>query len=368
MERVNVLIIGAGVVGLAIAKTLSQKYSNVVIVDKENSFGRHTSSRNSEVMHSGIYYPHGSLKAELCVRGNDLLTCYARENGIPHRVCGKFVVATSEEDVPNLLALHQNGQGNNVQDLCIIEKNRMQELEPQIKAIMGLHVPSTGIIDTHALMKNMEKMVEHYGAFVVYGMDVTGIKKKSDGYLVEFANGDQWHSRILINSAGLFSEAVSRMAGIETESNGLKVYWCKGEYYKTDKVKGIRHLVYPVPDPLGIHLGIHLTINLAGAVRFGPNAYYVDTLDYSMDDRYHNDIFNAVNKYIDVPMDYLHPDDTGIRSKLQGPNQTFRDFYIREESNKGLPNFINLAGIESPGLTSCLAIGEYVANLVAKNV
>jgi L-2-hydroxyglutarate oxidase LhgO len=366
MEKVNILVIGAGVVGLATAKVLSEHFEDVVIVEKEKSFGRHTSSRNSEVLHSGIYYPQGTLKSELCVKGLEPVYEYCRENNVPHSNCGKLVVATDEEELPSLYKLKENGEKNGVTGLEIIDQAGCNELEPQIKAIKAMFVPSTGIVDTHKLMAKLESDAEENEAFAVYEMEVVSIEKKESTYVVTFENGEVFEANIVVNSAGLYCDKIAGMVGIDVEKEDLEMHWCKGEYYKTTKIKNVNHLVYPLPDPKGIFLGIHLTINLNGEVRFGPNAYYLEDLDYSMDETYKAEFTKAVNKYLEIDEASMQLDDCGIRPKLQAKGEGFRDFYIEEESDKGFPNFINLIGIESPGLTSCLAIAEKVKELIRK--
>ncbi|MDD3050167.1 MAG: NAD(P)/FAD-dependent oxidoreductase [Candidatus Cloacimonetes bacterium] len=364
MEEVEILVIGTGVIGLAIAAELSNHYSEVVVVEQENSFGRHTSSRNSEVIHSGIYYPQNSLKALLCKKGNELLYRFAETNAISHRQTGKLVVATHEDELPALYQLKKNGELNSVAGIKLLSKEDCKAIEPEIKAVAGIFIPSTGIIDTHNLMKSLLTHAERNDAIILFKMKVTAISLVGKGYKVEFANGEIFHTRILINSAGLFSDKIADLAGINTESHSLRLHWCKGEYFKASSSHNIRHLVYPLPDPKGIFLGIHLTLNLNNEIRFGPNAYYTDKLDYSMDEHSKNDFLKAVNKYIDIDSENLHPDDTGIRSKLQGPSDSFHDFYIREENDKGFPGLINLIGIESPGLTSALSIAELVRKIL----
>jgi len=364
MEKVNVLIIGAGVVGLSIAKELTETVEDVVVVEKEKFFGQHTSSRNSEVLHSGIYYPQNTLKAKLCVEGLNLLYNYADENNIPYQNCGKLVVATSCEETSELYKLKENGEKNGVKDLQIISEDEIKKIEPAIRAQKALKVSSTGIIDSHKLMESLEAKIEENDGFVIYDMEVESILRKDEYYIVTFSNGEKIQANVLINSAGLYSDKIAALVGIDIEKNRLKLHWCKGEYYKNNHIKGINRLVYPLPDPSGIFLGIHLTINLNGEVRFGPNAYYVDDLNYKMDEKYKNDFLEAINRYINIEEDDLHLDDSGIRAKLQNAGEPFRDFYIREELEKGFPNFINLIGIESPGLTSCLAIANYVKNII----
>ncbi len=364
MEKVDKLIIGAGVIGLSVAKVLSEVYDDVVVVDKERSFGLHTSSRNSEVLHSGIYYPQNSYKAKLCVKGLNMLYNFARNNNIQYNNCGKLIVATQEEEIPELIKLKENGVKNGVQDLELIEEDECKNLEPQIKAVKALKVKSTGIIDTHELMQKLEKKAEENGAFLVYKMEVVSINRRNDSYQVNFGNGDIFVAQTVINCAGLHSDRIASKVGISLKREKLKLHWCKGEYYKSNRIQNIEHLIYPLPDPTGVSLGIHLTINLNSEVRFGPNAYYVNELDYKMDEKYKQEFLSAINRYIEVEADELHLDDCGIRPKLQGPNDDFRDFYIKEESDKNLPNFINAIGIESPGLTSCLAIAERIKDLL----
>lgn len=350
--------------GLAVARELAQDDPDLVLVDKEPSFGRHTSSRNSEVIHAGHYYQPGSLKARLCAEGNSLLYNFLESNALPHKKTGKIIVATNEAEISVLNKYMELGTINGVPDMRMMSKAETQALEPRVKCVAGLHLPSTGIFDTHAFMQCLEQQAEKLGAFVVYGMEVTQIQKQADRYLVSFTNGDVFECEQVLNCAGLWADQVAQMAGIDLQSSSLKQHWCKGEYYKSTKIKDIKHLIYPVADPAGIFLGIHLTLNLNGEVRFGPNAFYVDRIDYQFEDKYLEDFHVSVNRYLDVPLVDLEPDDTGIRAKLQGPEDGFRDFYIQEESSHGLCGLVNLIGIESPGLTASLAIARHVAALL----
>ena len=362
MEKVDTLIIGAGVIGLAIAAELSKNNEDIVVVEKEESFGRHTSSRNSEVIHSGIYYPQNTLKATLCVRGVQLLYDYLETHNIDFNKCGKLIVATDKAEEAELKRLKTNGEKNGVQGLTLIDKQQCRAMEPLIKAESALLVPITGIMDTHSLMRTLEREAEANEAFIVYDMEVVSVEKDGDKYQVRFADGEIFLANCLINAAGLWSDKIAEMVGIDTKKHDLQLHWCKGEYYKTSKVKGVNHLIYPVPSD--ISLGIHLSLDLAGNCRFGPSAYYVDELSYTMDETYKQDFLLAINKYLDLPEDFLDLDDSGIRPKLQKPGEKFRDFYIKVETEKGYPNFINLIGIESPGLTAALAIAEYVSKLL----
>jgi len=362
MEKVNILIIGAGVVGLAIAEKLSKTLEDIVVVEKEESFGRHTSSRNSEVIHSGIYYPQETLKAILCVRGVELMYKYLEEHNVPYNNCGKLIVACDPEEEKELLLLQENGIRNGVKELSIIDEEECKALEPLIKAHKALKVNSTGILDTHKFMNSLANQAEDKDAFVVYNMEVVEINKISDKYQVSFTNGEIYEADWVINCAGLYSDEISGMVGIDPVKHDLKLHWCKGEYFKTTKINSIKRLIYPIPDK--ISLGIHLSINLAGNCRFGPNAYYVDKLDYSMNEKFKKDFVFSINKYLDLKEEDLQMDDCGIRPKLQRSGENFRDFYIKEESEKGYPKLINTIGIESPGLTASLAIAEYVEKLI----
>ncbi len=366
MEQVNILIIGAGIIGLAIARELSKEFEDVVLVEAESTFGRHTSSRNSEVLHSGIYYPKNSLKALLCVNGVQKLYQYAKEKNIPFRNCGKLIVANSKKELTILEEIKDNGENNGVLDLQIINRSECKKMEPQIKAEYALRVPSTGIIDSHTLMQKLESEAESNGADLVYNMNVISIKALDEGYLVVFSNGENFEARTIINCAGLYSDKIAEMIGINIVKEDLQLHWCKGEYYKSSKIKNINHLIYPVPDPNGVFLGIHLTINLQGEVRFGPNAYYIDELNYEMDESHKPEFLKAIKNYLEIDEENFHLDDCGIRAKLQKEGGIFRDFYIKEESEKGFSNFINCIGIESPGLTCCLTIAEEVRNLLNK--
>ena len=364
MEEVEVLIIGAGIVGLAIAERFSKKYDCVIVAEKEPSFGRHTSSRNSEVMHSGIYYPQDSLKAKLCVKGNEMLYSFLKEHEIGHRNCGKLIIATKDEEISILEELLLNGTKNGVKGLEILSEKKVKELEPLFKTKGALRVPSTGIMDTHAVMKKLEFLAEENDAMISYNTEVVAIEKADNGYIVTFDDGFKVKSSIVINSAGLWADKVAELVGIPAEEHNYTIHLCKGEYYKTTKYKNIEHLVYPVPDPTGLSLGIHIRINLNGELSFGPNAYYVDELDYSMDETHHEQFHESVSKYLNIEFDEMWQDDSGIRPKLQKKGEDFRDFVIVNEADKGFTNFINLVGIESPGLTCCLSIAEYVETLL----
>lgn len=356
MEKVNILVIGAGAVGLACGAYLSKNNADVVIVEQENTFGRHTSSRNSQVIHSGIYYPTFSFKHRLCIRGNKLLYDFCQKRKVEFKKTGKLIVATNDDELKNLNQLMQNALSNGVKGVTLLNQKQIYNLEEKIKAKHALLVPSTGIFNSHNYMQALSDICDENDAFIIYNTKVNKINLQNNKYLVEMDSGEQFLCNKVINCGGLFANEISAKAGFYTP----KVHYCKGEYYKSSGVKGIKHLVYPVPDENGISLGIHLVLDLAGQVRFGPNAIYTNELKYNIDENNQKSFYKAISKYIDVDEYKLHPDDAGIRPKLQGKNDEFKDFYIKLENK----NFVNMIGIDSPGLTSSLAIAEFVCELL----
>ncbi len=366
MERCDVAIIGAGAAGLAAAYELSGKFKNIIIFEKEDSFGKHTSSRNSETIHSGIYYPPGTLKAKLCLRGNELIYKFMMDNDISHKNCGKYIIASSSDEIPEIEKLYTNGIKNKVPGIRIAEGIEIEEREPLVRAIAGVHVPTAGIMNSYELMKRLETLAKENGVLFAYRTGVAGIKRKSSGYLIESEEGYSIHADIVINCAGLFSDKVAAMTGIDTMNSGYNLSFCKGEYYKSDNVKSMNMLIYPVPSPDGRSLGIHNRLFTDGTVAFGPNAYYMkeNICDYSMDQSYKNEFLYSLSLFMKPDISDIYPYDCGIRPKLQKEGEKFRDFIIINEVESGLKNFINLIGIESPGLTSCLAIGEYISKII----
>ena len=353
----DVIIVGAGVIGLAIAERVSRRFDNVLLVEKESAFGQHTSSRNSEIIHSGIYYQTGSLKAKLCVKGNSMLYDFMCKHDIDHRMCGKLIVATEEEEIGELESLLQNGKRNGVKGIELISTEEIKKKQPEIKAIKALWVPSTGIMDTHGIMMKLEQLAEENGATISYNTEVCAIEKKQDKYQIRLLDQDyRVQTPVVINSTGLWSADVSNMADI----GEYKIQWCKGEYYKTNKYKDMSCLVYPVPN--SISLGIHTVIGLDGNLSFGPNAYYVDELNYNFDASHKKQFHEAISRYLDVEYDDLQKNTSGIRPKLQKTLDKPVDYVILKERNK--PDFINLVGIESPGFTCCLSIANFIEDLL----
>lgn len=365
MEKVSTTIIGAGVVGLAIAAELSQKYNDIVLLEKETSCGQGTSSRNSEVIHAGIYYPKDSLKAKLCVEGNSLLYEYCQRRNIPHKRLGKIIVAVNEGESPQVEALMRQGRENGVEGLEFMGSGQISAYEPAVRGVRALYSPNTGIVDSHQLMKSLEREAKENGSLISYASEITSLRKDDGGYVIGINGEELLRTEVLINSAGLYADKIAELAGIDIDLNKYRLHLCKGEYFSYSKPSFLKHLVYPVPEKDIKGLGIHAVFDLAGRLRFGPNAEYVDKIDYKVDPAHRRSFYNAIKDfYPTVEEADLSPDQAGVRPKLQGPGEGFRDFVIKEESAQGFPGLINLIGIESPGLTSCLAIGKHVANLI----
>ena len=370
----EITIIGAGAVGLAIAEIVSEKYKNVFLIEKHQSFGQETSSRNSEVIHAGIYYTQGSLKAQLCLEGKWLLYDYCKKYDVPYKNCGKLIVATSEEEIAVIEGIRQTAIKNGVNDLQFLGQEKISELEPNIFAVRALFSPSTGIVDSHSLMKQYETNSVNNGCQIVYGSEVTGIEQIGNGYKISLLDADKrdysFTSKIVINSAGLTSDKVSEMVGINDEK--LKILFCKGEYFRINPPKNrlINRLVYPVPHHNMEGIGIHVTVDMAGGVKLGPDVKYLDSniYDYKLNASKQEAFYKSAKKFLPfLEFDDISPEMAGIRPKIQKPGDPLQDFYIMEESRRGFPGFINLIGMESPGLTSSIAIARYVERLVNHN-
>lgn len=373
MNDADITIIGAGVVGLAIAEKISANHNNLFVIERHNTFGQETSSRNSEVIHAGIYYPRGSLKAKLCVEGRELLYNYCEKYEIPFKRCGKLIVATSEDEKAVIEGVKETASNNGVDDLIIIDRDEIHEMEPAIFALKALYSPSTGIIDSHSLMKQFETNTINNGGQIAYCSEVTSIRRIDKGYEITLNDADgkaySFTSGIVINSAGLEADIVAGMAGIKDED--LKIMFCKGEYFRINppKNKLLNRLIYPVPHPKLEHIGVHVTVDLAGAVKLGPDVRYLESnvYDYRLTPSKQEAFFSSAKKFLPfLEFDDIAPEMAGIRPKLQKPGEQIRDYYIMEESRRGYPGFINLIGMESPALTSSISIAGYVYNMVAE--
>ncbi len=366
MDTFDITIIGAGVIGLAVAEAVSGEGRRVLVLEKNTGFGQETSSRNSEVIHAGLYYPDGFMKAVLCPEGNRLLYEACRRWDIPHGRTGKLIVAATDEEIPDLRVIKERAERNGVDDLRFLSRSGIERLEPGVRAVEALFSPSTGIIDSHRLMRCLSLRAESEGAVMAFRSEATALQFNGASYDVEVNRGEyRLQTRVLINSAGLHSDRIAALAGIDIDEKGYRLKYCKGDYFSAAPSLKLSHLVYPVPVKNHEGLGVHATMDLQGRVRFGPDVEYVDTLDYAVKEEKRDAFYAAVRTYLPgIRPESLAPDMSGIRPKLQGPGEPYRDFVIRDEADAGLPGFINLIGIESPGLTSCLPIARRVRSLL----
>lgn len=369
MEKTDITIIGAGVIGLAVGAELSKYYKDIIIVEKNASFGQETSSRNSEVIHCGIYYPEDSLKTKTCIEGRRLLYEFCLKNNIPHKKIGKLVVAINKDEVKGLEDLFAQGLKNGVGDLKLLSKDEIKKIEPHIQAEKAIYSPSTGIIDSHSLMKRLVLDFESRGGTIAYNTELEGIDKVKGGFelSVREGNGTEFNftSPIVINAAGLNSDKVAAIAGLAKDIYRLK--YCKGDYFRLPigKAKFIQRLIYPLPKKEGAGLGIHATLDLSGGLRLGPDDEYVDRINYEVDSSKHKLFYESAREFLPfIGPDDLTPDTCGIRPKLQGKHEKFRDFIIKDEADNNFPGLINLIGIESPGLTACLSIAILVKDIL----
>lgn len=365
MEQIECVVIGAGVVGLACAAAIARAGREVLVLEREQCIGLHASSRNSEVIHAGIYYPPGSLKAELCRRGKEQLYRFADERGIPHRRLGKLVVATSTGQIAQLEHLKANAEANDVTDLRFLLTKDVERIEPQISCTAALLSPSTGIIDSHALMLALEGELETHGGMVVLGTPVTEASITDSGIVIHAGGTDpmRMHTRYLINCAGLFAPSVSRTIDGLDQRTIPQEYFALGHYYRLGCPAPCERLVYPLPEDGG--LGIHLTLDLGGQARFGPDVRWIDNVDYRFIDDREDRFLAAIQHYLPhICKKDLSPDYTGIRSKITGPSEGAEDFRIEKHAAGTGGAVLGLYGIESPGLTSSLAIAEHVVDLM----
>ena len=357
---IDCIVVGAGVIGLAIARALALSGREVMVVEAAEGIGTGTSARNSEVIHAGIYYPAGSLKAKLCVEGRKMLYAYCAEKGVAHKRIGKLIVATSQDEIAKLDDILGKARINGVDDMELLSAAQAQALEPALFCTAALHSPSTGIIDSHGLMLAYQGDAENAGAQCVFHTPLlSGEVRREGGFTLQFGGADamQLSCNVLINASGLHAPTLARaIRGIPAASIPTE-YLCKGSYFTLQGKAPFTRLIYPTPHHAG--LGVHLTLDLGGQAKFGPDTEWIDKVDYDIDANRCADFYEAVRTYWPgMPDASLSPGYTGIRPKVSGPHEPAADFMIVGPATHGLPGLVNLFGIESPGLTSSLAIAQ----------
>jgi L-2-hydroxyglutarate oxidase LhgO len=364
MDKVECVVIGAGVIGLAVARRLAQSGREVIVLEAAEGIGTVTSSRNSEVIHAGIYYKAGSLMARMCVAGKHALYRYCNEHGVPHRNCGKLIVATTPAETEKLDSIRAHAQANGVLDMKVLSGDEARALEPALKCDGALLSPSTGIIDSHAYMLALRGDAEDAGAAFAFHTPL--IRAKANAGMIELEAGGAapmtLACNLLVNAAGLEAPATARIIEGMPIDKIPTAYLAKGNYFSCSKKAPFSRLIYPVPEPGG--LGVHLTLDMAGQARFGPDVEWVDHIDYEVNPARAERFYPAIRKYWPtLPDGALMPSYSGMRPKIVPPAVASQDFLIQGPRDHGVDGLINLFGIESPGLTSSLAIGDHVGEL-----
>ncbi|MDT8906099.1 L-2-hydroxyglutarate oxidase LhgO [Pseudomonas sp. NFACC32-1] len=362
---IQCVVAGAGVVGLAVAGEMARAGHEVLVIESGAAVGMGISSRNSEVIHAGIYYPPGSLKAQLCVEGRHRLYAYCESHGVATRRLGKLIVARDQAQLAGLQTLLERGLANGVDDLRLLDRTQALALEPALACVAALYSPSTGIVDSHGLMLALQGDAQAAGADVAFHSPLLGVRIEAGHFTLEVGGSAQMSlsCRLLINATGLHAPALARrMEGLPAQTVPDD-YLCKGNYFSLAGRAPFRHLIYPAPQAAG--LGTHMTLDMAGQARFGPDVEWVDHEDYRVDPARAEVFYLAIRDYWPgLPDQSLQPAYSGIRPKISAPGEPARDFLISSEAEHGVPGLINLFGIESPGLTSCLAIAAKVRHLL----
>lgn len=367
MEKVDCVVIGAGVIGLAVARALALAGREVIVLEARDCTGSEMSSRNSEVIHAGIYYPAESLKARFCVQGRKQLYHFCDEHRVAYKRCGKFIIATSEQQQPQLQTILENARANGVDDIVAIDKTEIQSKEPQVQCISALWSPSTGIIDSHSYMLALQGDLEGAGGIIVFNTMVTGGTVANGPLQLTIQSDDssfQLAANTVVNCAGLGGDKLAKaIDGINTET--LPTYsYARGNYFTYSGKSPFTSLIYPVPNEYG--LGVHVTLDMAGNLRFGPDVEWIDKINYEVDPSRGDVFYEAIRSYWpDLADSSLIPAYAGIRPKINGKGLPAVDFTIQGESEHGVAGLINLFGIESPGLTSSLALADYVRDMAS---
>jgi len=368
---IETVVVGAGVVGLATAAALAKAGQDTIVLERDTCIGQGISSRNSEVIHAGIYYTPDSLKAKLCVQGKNLLYDYCKERNIPYKKTGKLIVATEDSEIETLDKLLQKGSANGVHDLKKISANDAMAMQSGLRCIAALHSPSTGIVDSHSLMLSLQADLESHAGAVVCHTEVSGIEHGDNLFTVTMADGTTVNTRNIVNCSGLRSVSLANTISASDKSSIPAARYAKGNYFKLAAPAPFTRLIYPAPVVGG--LGIHLTIDLAGQKRFGPDVEWLSdesnhTFSYQVDAARCKNFYTAIRKYWpDLPDNSLVPDYAGVRPKIEWPDKRDVDFEISTEQQHGIPGLVNLFGIESPGLTASLAIAEHIRNTLNQN-
>jgi len=370
MDKIACVVIGAGVIGLAAARTLAQSGREVLVVEAHPAIGMETSSRNSEVIHAGLYYPTGSLKASLCVSGRDALYAYCEERGIAHRRCGKLIVAASETQQAKLKAIHAQAHANGCAEVTALSAAQAKEMEPELSCTAALFSPMTGIIDSHAYMLSLQGDAEHAGAMFAFNSRVLGGTARSDAIALQVQFGSDAAEKLeieagmVVNCGGLWApQLAASISGLDRDTLPT-AYFAKGNYYSLSGKSPFSRLIYPVPEDGG--LGVHLTLDLGGQARFGPDVEWLEVrngqIDYTVDPKRSEKFYRAIRAYWpQLPDAALQPAYSGVRPKLGGPDAAAADFLFASHGN---PRYLGLYGIESPGLTASLAIADHIEELV----
>ncbi len=365
MEQLDTVVIGAGVVGLAVARELALRGQEVMVLEAASAIGTATSARNSEVIHAGIYYPKGSLKAKWCIEGKALLYDYCDQHHVRYQRCGKLIVATDKSQLPALRAIEQAGQANGVHDLQWLTAQQAITLEPALRCEAALLSPSTGVVDSHGLMLALQGDLEAKAGYVALHTSVRDLAHQDKRLVLTTDDGAQWAATRVVNAAGHGAPRLTAsMPGFPIH-HLEKSYYAKGQYFALSGRAPFKHLIYPVPEPGG--LGVHLSLDLAGQAKFGPDVEWVsDPDDYAVDPRRAEVFVQQVQRYWPgIASHSLHPAYAGLRPKISGPNEAARDFVLCGPDQHGITGLVHLMGIESPGLTSCLAIAKAVAVALA---
>ncbi|MDA1075874.1 MAG: NAD(P)/FAD-dependent oxidoreductase [Proteobacteria bacterium] len=357
-EKVDCIVIGAGVVGLAVAAELASAGREVVVLERHRQIGTETSSRNSEVIHAGIYYATGSQKAKLCVRGKELLYRYCVARGVPHSNCGKIIVATQSDHLNVLKSYQAQALANGAGDLTWLTSAQIRDMEPEVEALAGVFSPTTGIIDSHQFMLALQGDLQAHGGMIAFATEVQGLS--GSGRQIQVLCGDYaLQANWVINSAGLRAPDIARWL----IGNSPAAHFARGHYYAYAGPQPFKRLIYPVAEPGG--LGVHVTLDMAGQVKFGPDVRWIDSVDYTFDDSNREAFIAAIRAYFPgLNETCLHPDYTGVRPKISGPSEPAADFRIDGPDQHGTCGLVNLLGIESPGLTAALAIAQTVEQIV----